>query len=74
MQTKSKTLQQQSIAELALSESFKTMASQNQMESLNVLIEKNPEQILSIPGLTFQHLKEYRAFLAEHNLEHLQKK
>ena len=66
-------IQDQSIDKLNFSESFKKMAKLQKLENLTELLDRTPEQILSIPGLTFEHLQEYRAFSAENDLDHLQK-
>jgi DNA-directed RNA polymerase alpha subunit len=67
-------IQEQPISELNLTDSFKQMAKNQNLHTLNDLLQLTPSQILSIPGLTFEHLKEYRAFLSDHCLEHLQEK
>ena len=74
MQTDPKSFQNLSIAEISFSESFKLMANKNNLEKLVDLLNSTPEQLMSISGLTFEHLKEYRAFLDENGLDHLQKK
>jgi len=40
---------------------------------LKQLLEKSPEELMDIPGLTLRHLSEYKRFIIKHGLQVLQK-
>jgi Leucine-rich repeat (LRR) protein len=60
------------ISDLELTDNTKRIFQELNIKNLSELLAMTPKQITSLPGLSFHMLQEYRKFLADNHLEHLQ--
>lgn len=61
------------ISSLDLSDSIKDVLIKSGHNYLLELLAKSPEELMEIPGLTLAHISEYKEFIIEQGLQHLQK-
>jgi len=61
------------ISSLDLSDSIKDVLIKSGHNYLLELLEKSPEELMEIPGLTLAHICEYKKYIIAKGLQHLQK-
>ncbi|PWS32652.1 hypothetical protein [Pedobacter paludis] len=61
------------ILQLDLSESLKTIFRENGFIFLRELLDREPEELMDISGLTIKDIFEYKKFLIENSLQGQQK-
>lgn len=58
---------------MELSDSIKNVFAEGGYSFLYELLEKSPEELMEIPGLTLAHISEYKKYIIAQKLQHLQK-
>ncbi|QDW27256.1 hypothetical protein FFJ24_021460 [Pedobacter sp. KBS0701] len=66
-------LAHKTISSLDLSDSIKDVLIKSGYNYLHDVLEKSPEELMEIPGLTFAHISEYKKYIIVKGLQHLQK-